>query len=187
MPRLSSVSKAFDGKQVLSLFSLDINKGDRICLMGASGCGKTTVINLLLGLVAPDSGTVENPLKTSAVFQEDRLCEDFSALSNVRMVMPDGDTGRARELLCEAGLCDDLSRPVRELSGGMKRRVAICRALAADHDMLLLDEPFSGLDEHTKGEIAALINRYEADKTLVLVTHDPTDAELLSARVINLN
>ena len=186
MPKLHNVSKSFDGKAALSSFSLSLENGERVCLMGPSGCGKTTVINLLLGLVSPDEGTVENPLKSSAVFQEDRLCEDFSALSNVRMVMPEADGERARALLCEAGLCDDVLRPVRELSGGMKRRVAICRALAAPHDILLLDEPFSGLDQDRKAEIAELINRCEEGKTVLLVTHDREDAELLSARVITL-
>ena len=92
--------------------------------------------------------------------------------------MPDGDTERARALLCEAGLCDDLSRPVRELSGGMKRRVAICRALAADHDMLLLDEPFSALDAHLRLRLQIEMRDilHSLDIPAIMVTHDRDEA-----------
>ena len=118
-------------------------------LMGPSGIGKTTLLLLLLGLVSPDSGEITGlPEKVSVIFQEDRLCEDFSALSNVAMVLPRGGEETASALLKALGLEEAMRQPVHTLSGGMKRRVAIARGLAADSPLLLMDEPFKGLDGH---------------------------------------
>ncbi len=187
MIELKNIYKSFDGKQVLKDFSLEVKKGEKICIMGKSGCGKTTVINLLLGLIAPDAGEVKNPYTAAPVFQENRLCENFSSLANVKMVLPDKSKNTAAELLRELELGDDMLRPVNELSGGMKRRVAIARALAADKELLLLDEPFKGLDEATRARVADVINLKAADKTVVLVSHDPDEAELLGARIVTLS
>ncbi len=184
MIELKNIYKSFDGKRVLHNFSLKAAKGEKLCLMGTSGCGKTTIINLLLGLVAADSGEVVNPYTAAAVFQENRLCENFSSITNVKMVLPDKNKETAAALLRELKLGDDLLRPVGELSGGMKRRVAIARALAADRELLLLDEPFNGLDETTRAQVAEVINSKTADKTVILVSHDPDEAALLGARII---
>ena len=121
-----------------------------------SGSGKTTLFRLIAGLEEPDNTEPRAQIRRygsrmSMVFQEDRLCEEYSALVNVDMVT--GDRERSRQYL--RGLLDerDLQKPCRELSGGMKRRVAIARAIAAGGDVMLLDEPFSGLDaESRRGE-----------------------------------
>ncbi len=186
MIELKNVYKAFGEKQVLKDFSLQIQKGERVCLMGASGSGKTTIFNLILGIESPDSGTAETGGEISAVFQEDRLCEDFSALSNVRMVLCDRDSKRAAkvlELFLDEG---DIASPVRTFSGGMKRRVAIARALCFDKPILLLDEPFTGLDSETKARAAAAINELSGGKTILLISHDKDDAELLGAKIFEL-
>lgn len=180
-----NVCKSFGGKSVLNGFSFSVGEGERICLMGASGCGKSTVINILLGIIPPDSGTVWCP-PCAAVFQEDRLCENFSAISNVRMVMKGKNTARARELLERLLPEEDISKPVREYSGGMKRRTAIARALAYDSPILLLDEPFKGLDSETRAATAELISRETKNRTLLFVSHDRKEAELLGARIIEM-
>ncbi len=184
MIKLKNVNKSFDDKQVLRDFSLDISTGERVCLMGASGSGKTTVLRLIMGLEKQESGEVYKGGAVSAVFQENRLCEDFSALSNVTLVCDQKE--KAKEMLCALSLCDDIDTPVRELSGGMKRRVAIARALCFPHDILLLDEAFSGLDEQTKRETAEVINRETFGKTVLLVSHDETEAKLLNAKIVKI-
>lgn len=184
MIKLSNVNKSFEDKVVLKDFSLHVSAGERICLMGASGTGKTTILRLVMGLENADDGEVYKGGAVSAVFQEDRLCEDFSALSNVALVCDDKE--KAKEMLCALSLCDDLDTPVRDLSGGMKRRVSIARALCFPHEILLLDEAFSGLDEQTKGVVAEVINRESTGKTLILVSHDETEAKLINAKIINI-
>ena len=184
MIKLLNVYKSFEEKEVLSDFSLNIPTGERVCLMGASGTGKTTVLRLIMGLEKQDSGEIFKNGTVSAVFQENRLCEDFSALSNVALVCDDRE--KAKELLCALSLCEDLNTPVRELSGGMKRRVSIARALSFPHDILLLDEAFSGLDEQTKNKTAEVINRHCVGKTLLLVSHDETEAKLLNAKIVKI-
>lgn len=184
MIELRNVYKSFDGNTVLKDFSLFMEKGERVCLMGRSGCGKSTVINLLLGLLSADSGSVLTEGNVSAVFQEDRLCEDFSAKSNVKMVCDDEQ--KAAEILSMLGLFEESAKPVREFSGGMKRRTAIARALLFPHDILLLDEPFTGLDDQSRRAAAECINLLSEGKTILLVSHDEEDADLLNAKIIKL-
>ncbi len=147
--------------------------------MGPSGSGKTTLLNLLMGLEAPDSGQLRMPngLKISAVFQENRLIEGMTAAANIRLVA-DVSTGRIHQFLMELGIeADSLPQPVRAYSGGMKRRVAIARALLSQYDVLLLDEPYKGLDEETRQQVTQVVSRMTAGKTVLLVTHDPEDVE----------
>ncbi len=185
MIRLKNVYKSFGENRVLEDFSMSVARGERVCIMGPSGCGKTTIINLLLGIETPDKGEVVCP-RASAVFQENRLCEDFSAVTNVKLVMPKADVKAAEELLCELMLENDMYKPVREFSGGMKRRTALARALACEREVLLLDEPFKGLDTETRAIAARFINKKAAGKTLLLVSHDRAEAELLGAKIIEL-
>lgn len=179
MIQIERLCKAYDGKPVLREFSLTMENGEHLCLMGPSGCGKTTLLRLLMGLERPDGGSIAglDGLRMSAVFQEDRLLEQLTAAENVRFVcgsLP----GETERLLLRLGLeKESLSRPVREFSGGMKRRVAIARALLADFDVLFLDEPYKGLDAETKKAVQGAVGEYTRNKTVVLVTHDPAEAE----------
>lgn len=183
---LNHISKSFDDKAVLQDFSLTLPAGKRTCIMGPSGCGKTTLLNILTGLMQPDAGTVENrPARIGMVFQENRLCEDFSALENVRMVAQD-QTERAKELLCRMGLEEDMTKPVSTLSGGMKRRVAIARALLYDAPLLVMDEPFKGLDEDTKEAVMQLVLAQTKGKTILFITHDEAEARRFADHVITL-
>ena len=155
--------------------------------MGASGCGKTTLLRILCGLLPPDSGRIDGAEGAwySAVFQEDRLCENLTAAANIRLVT---GNSRSREeiesALAAVGLADCSGKPVREFSGGMKRRTALVRALLAEYSVLVLDEPFKGLDESTREQTAGWCRKMTAGKTVILVTHDPRDCELLLAAEI---
>lgn len=185
---IKNLYKSFSDKKVIENLNLNIPYGERICIMGSSGCGKTTLINILLGLEKEDSGIINGiPKQTTAVFQEDRLCEDFSALSNVRMVLNTKDsTETAKSALIALGLEQALNKPVKALSGGMKRRVAIARALVALSDFVILDEPFKGLDDDTKDLVIDYVDRSTAGKTLLLITHDAEEAKLLGATVYHM-
>ncbi|MBR5278377.1 MAG: ABC transporter ATP-binding protein [Clostridia bacterium] len=188
MIKLKNIYKTYDGKPVFENFSLDIPLNKTYCIMGESGIGKTTLLNLIMGLSRPDKGSVEGvPPKISALFQEDRLCEPFSPVSNVRAV-----TGKSVpqaqiiSLLADLGLEGNENIPVLNLSGGMRRRVAIARALLAQFDLLVLDEPFKGLDDATRERVAAVILTYCKNKTLIVSTHNIRDVALLNAVQINL-
>lgn len=171
------LSKAFDGKPVLHAISHVFSEGSRTCLMGPSGCGKTTLLRLLMGLLAPDSGEVKSDraLRISAVFQENRLLEHLSAVSNVSLVTT-ASRGEIETMLRALALYD-FNAPVSTFSGGMKRRVALCRALMATYDVLFLDEPFKGLDETTREKVIRVVNESTQGKTVILVTHARREAE----------
>ena len=185
---LDNVTKTYGELCVLDALSLSIT--ENTALMGASGKGKTTLLRIIAGLERPDSGEVRfaDKPKLSVVFQDDRLFEDFSAVENVTAIIGRDRRAEAadalRELLIDPS---ELDKSVRDYSGGMKRRVAIARALLADHNILLLDEPFKGLDEDTRNKTAEVIRRYSEEKLVLLVTHDPREADLLGIeRVVTI-
>ena len=185
MISLKDVSKAFDGQQVLKSFSIDFPDGSRTALMGRSGSGKTTVLNLILGLISPDSGEVVRPSgKVGTVFQEDRLIESMSAVGNLRIILKKGSDGEIYNILDRLGIDSSLAeKPVRELSGGEKRRVAIARALIYDPEVIIMDEPFKGIDEKTLPAVIREADSRAKGKTLILVTHSASEAEALNCRV----
>ncbi len=172
------LSKAFEDKQVIRDFSARFAKGSHTCLRGPSGSGKTTLLRLLMGLTLPDSGEVRpaHGMRCSAMFQEDRLLEHLTAEANVRFATH-APVQAIRALLCEMGIeQESLPLPVAAYSGGMKRRVALCRALLADYDMLVLDEPYKGLDSDTKALVERIVAQRTQGKTVLLVTHDAAEA-----------
>ena len=183
-----NVSKAFDGRPVIRDFSARFAPGSRTCLMGPSGCGKTTLLRLLMGLETPDGGQIRIPKGTrfSAVFQEDRLLEHLDAWGNLHLIGTRQGEARAAAMLAELGLAETAERPVREYSGGMRRRLALIRALLAPSDALALDEPFSGLDDENRAVCRAVLQRDTVGKPVLLVTHDEDDAAGLDARIIRL-
>ena len=145
--KIQHLCKSFDGKMVLDHVSLTLESGGTACLMAPSGRGKTTLLRCIAGLETPDSGQITDlPERIAYVFQEDRLCDGFSAVDNIRLVTGKAlGEGEIRRHLEELGLAGSLDQPVRELSGGMRRRVVISRAVCFGADLLLLDEPFKGL------------------------------------------
>ena len=188
MMKLESISKSFDGKSVLENISLEIKQGETLLVSGVSGRGKTTLLRIMMGLIKPDEGTVSDmPKAIAAVFQEDRLPEEFTPYVCVKMTAPHGTSKQCiSEHLAQVGLADSIDKPVSQLSGGMRRRVSIVRAVVADADALFFDEPFTGLDRETKRTVIDYITRHTQGKTLVFVSHDPEDESLLNARKIRI-
>lgn len=185
---LNSVSKSFDNHKVVDNFSFGFEQGKNYAIMGKSGIGKTTLLNIILGLVKEDGGEItRNTPKISATFQEDRLCEYFNALDNLKAVMTAKNAPKiAERILTELGLGGNLKSPVNTFSGGMKRRVAIARALVADSDLIVMDEPFKGLDGETKIMTAKVILEYTKDKTIIFTTHQEEDICFLDATLLRL-
>jgi len=186
---ISGVYKSFGGKSVLRNFSMSLEKGEIKALMGPSGCGKSTLLNIIMGFIKPDAGSVsltENE-KLSAVFQDERLVEPLSAYMNVRLTAPKGTPERdITETLSALGLSDSIFKPVSELSGGMRRRTALARALMAKSNLLLLDEPFEGLDLETKQKTVDYLRAHTENRSILLVTHDQSDALRLGAEIIRM-
>ena len=178
--KVDHVSKAYGEQQILRDLCCVFPEGKTTCIRGRSGRGKTTLIRLLLGLDIPDKGKIEgiSDRKISAVFQEDRLCENLSAASNIRLVCTKTISDRELE---EAYKAVALQKPVRELSGGMRRRVSILRALLADSDCVIMDEPLRGLDEKTRTKTIDYILKKTEGKTVIFVTHEEQEAVWLKA------
>ncbi len=191
MPRCERIGFGYDpARPVLADFSLDLPETGTVCLLGPSGCGKTTLLRLLAGLVVPQSGRITglDGRRSAVVFQEDRLLPWETAWQNA-VTRPDpGQRERARDWLVRLGLGESLHVRPGELSGGMKRRVAMARALATQADLLLLDEPFTGLDEPAWRQAADLVaGAAGTDRLTVLVTHLPGQAAALGATVVRLD
>jgi NitT/TauT family transport system ATP-binding protein len=189
--KINHLSKSFGTLKIFTQLNLSLHSGPIYCLMGPSGSGKTTFFRLLLGLESADSGSILglSGTKTSAVFQENRLCEPFTPVDNIAMVMPGPSSGsrkQAREELLRLLPEEALSRPVATLSGGMKRRVAIVRALSIPCDMVLMDEPFTGLDENTKQTVIQYIKEKTDEKLVIISTHLPEDVTSLNGTLIKL-
>ncbi len=187
---ISDITKRFGEKTVLDHFSLEIEKGGIFCIMGASGCGKTTLLRIMTGLEKADGGTVEgiDNSKISFVFQEDRLIDHLSALSNAILPLKNDAAAKkaGMEALALLGLGGEEKKRARDLSGGMARRVSIARAMLKEADVVFMDEPFKGLDKDTREKTISFVKKYAEGKTLIVVTHSQSEAELLGGSVYNM-
>lgn len=186
---LKGVRKAYGDKTVLDGVTLTLEAGRTYCLMAPSGSGKTTLLRVLLGLEGIDGGSIGGVgrSRVAMMFQEDRLCEVLTAVENVALVLP-RDVRRAdvRALLEEILPPDCMEKPVMQLSGGMRRRVSLVRAMAFPSDAVVLDEPFTGLDAGTRRTVIDFVLRHRAGRTLLVATHGQDDARLLGADTIDL-
>jgi NitT/TauT family transport system ATP-binding protein len=200
--RLRDVTKVYDsGLRALGPFDLDVRRGEFVSLLGPSGCGKSTALRLIAGLSTPTSGTVGVAHRTGApraghsigfVFQEPTLMPWASVRGNVHLPLklahvPAGEAeARVDEALTRVGLAEFADAFPRELSGGMKMRASLARALVTDPDILLMDEPFAALDEITRfqlnNDLLALWRNLR--KTVIFVTHSVFESVYLSQRVI---
>lgn len=186
---INDLSKKYGEKIVLSHYSAVIKEGMTTAVMAPSGGGKTTLLRILAGLEKADAGTVLGieDKKISMVFQEDRLCSNLSALSNIRLVCGrDISRKQIGEELEKVGLKGSESQPACKLSGGMRRRTALVRALIVPYDLLILDEPFKGLDEENKKTVMDYTKEKSHGKTVIFVTHDEKEAEYLGGNRIIL-
>lgn len=186
---IRNLSKTYGDVPVWKGLNLTLASGHIYCMMGASGIGKTTLFRILLGLEQPDSGSFSlepSPgCGLTAVFQEDRLCEAFTPIDNVRLAAGKALNRRQiTEELCRLLPREALSRPVSTLSGGMKRRVAIARALLAPSCGILMDEPFTGLDEQTRHLVIDYVREKAHRRLLVVATHQEEDVEALGGILI---
>ena len=181
---LENISKSYGARKVLDNFNLEIEEDHAYVITGASGSGKTTLLRILLGLEEPDSGRVHLMgdykyawLNAGVVFQENRLCENFTAVQNVVMVNKKNSVKVAEEELLRLLPADSIHKPVAELSGGMKRRVSIVRACSIPSDMLILDEPFTGLDSENRKLAIEYIREKQGRNPLLITAHDKDGLE----------
>lgn len=202
---IRKVSKVFDGteKETLQNINLEIEQGEFICIVGPSGCGKTTLLNLIAGLEKPTSGNVclEDVEVTGpgpdrmVMFQEHALYPWLNVIENVKFgmkvtgVSKEEQNNRAEKYLKMVHLWDFRNYPIHKLSGGMKQRTALARALTLNSKILLMDEPFSSLDKQTINMLRTeLVNIWqETHKTIIFITHSVEEAVYLADRVIVLS
>lgn len=179
--------KTYQNHPVLDHLSLTLDEGGVYALMGASGIGKTTFLHILMGLVTPDEGSVEGiSHPVAAVFQEDRLCEFLTAEENAALVLKKPDRAKITQALAELLPPESLHQEVAQFSGGMRRRAAIARAMLFPSAQILMDEPFTGMDDMTKDRTAAFIEKYRGGRTLIFTTHSREDAQRMRAEIITL-
>ena len=193
---LKSVSKTFDsGTQAIASLDLDVREGEFLSLVGPSGCGKSTALRIIAGLIAPTTGSVTWPdgkREIGFVFQEATLMPWRNALDNARLPLELSGTARAeaearsRQALARVGLGEFQKAYPRELSGGMKMRVSIARAIAAEPKLLLMDEPFAALDELTRQSLNDDLLKLAREDgiTVIFVTHSVYESAYLSDRVV---
>jgi NitT/TauT family transport system ATP-binding protein len=197
--RLERIKRAFDDLVVISDLTLNIDAGEFLAILGPSGCGKSTLLRIIGGLLPPDSGTLditpaEAKRRTACVFQDAHLLPWRTVLENAALplelmgVDKTERTTRARASLAEVGLSEAESRHPAQLSGGMRMRVSLARALVTQPRLLLLDEPFAALDEITRFRLDVRLRDLwiERGMTVVFVTHSITEAAFLADRAVVL-
>ena len=171
---ITNLSKSYGETVVFRNFSARLPLGETTVITGVSGGGKTTLLRLILGLETPDGGEIAGvPARRAAVFQEDRLCPQLTALENVLFTAGRKKEREARDILAR-------------LSGGMRRRCALARSLCAEFDLLVLDEPFKGLDEANRRAAMDAVCAVSDDKTVLLVTHDAAEAEFFGGNRLSV-
>lgn len=176
MLKIQNLSYKYGKSLVIDDLTYEFECGKVSAIIGESGIGKTTLLNLIADLIDAPNGKITTDIKKIGyVFQEPRLFDWMSALENVSTV---SDDATARKILTKMGLSDAIYKYPQELSGGMKQRVAIARALAYDPELVILDEPFKGLDPEMRREISEFVFSTLKNKTVIMVTHDTEDLEL---------
>lgn len=181
---LDHISKSYNGVQVFEHLSRTFANHSITCIMGDSGAGKTTLLGIMMGVIRCDEGMVSGNENVSAVFQESRLVNHLSAYTNVKMAVgkKDGIEGELAYLLD----ADSVYKKCSELSGGMKRRVEVVRAMMKDSDVVVMDEPFAGLDEKNRERTIRYILDRQQNRAIIIATHDETDALRMNAQVFKL-
>lgn len=204
MIELNNVKKSFGGATVLDGVSFSISEGEIVSILGSSGCGKTTLLNTILGLVQPDSGEIIYngvditglPMEKrgfNIVFQDYALFPNLSAYQNIIYGLRNNPNvssqKEVQDLIERLDMRDHMHKKIEQLSGGQKQRVALARTLVMKPKLLLLDEPLSALDGVIKESVKVKIKEIVRDMklTAIIVTHDPEEALSLSDKVMVLN
>lgn len=183
--KITNLSKSFDGKAIFKDYSSEFATGKITYLMGESGVGKTTLLRMISGLDTDYTGEITYEGKLAYVFQEPRLFPNLSVLSNLKIVN-DNPTLNAKKLLKSVELNDCEDMLPSELSGGMKMRLSIARAVYYDPDIILMDEPFASLDKEMKDRIVNKIFKLLSGKTIIIISHDRSDAEKYADHIIEI-
>ncbi len=191
MVELQNLSFAYAGQPVFTDLSMTFPDTGVVCLFGPSGCGKTTLLRLLAGLEKPQQGQIVGleGKRIAMVFQDNRLLPWKTALDNIAVTLPDAPEvarQKAAAALAAVGLQEAAEKYPAACSGGMQRRIAIARAMVAEPDVLLLDEPFAGLDAERRDDIARQLTERRDRQLIVLVTHDREEAQLMGAEILYL-
>ena len=182
--RINNITISYDGKRIFSNFSADISD-KTVCIWGASGKGKTTLLKAIAGIVKLDDGEItDRPQKPSFMFQDDRLFPWLTVRDNVRAVLSKAYYDKADYYLEKMELYSVKDEYPSKLSGGMCRRVALARTLAYGGDLILLDEPFRGLDMPLIERIAPIIS--EMPQNIIMSTHSEREIEIMGAKVIEI-
>lgn len=184
MVKLENIRLKYSNNTVLDNFSLNVKKEQRVCLFGQSGCGKTSVLKIIAGILTPNGGSISVNGTVSMVFQDDRLVPNLTVLQNLTLI--NGNEQKAKEILKRLNIYGKANELPEKLSGGQSRRVAIARALCKPSDILILDEPFNGIDEENVKTVCEQILKFYRDKTIIMVSHDKAHAELMGAEIIEL-
>lgn len=182
--QVNNLCKAYGNKVIFENYTRTINFDGILIIQGKSGVGKTTLMRLIAGLEKADKGEItKSAEKISFMFQEDRLIPFVTVLKNLTAVCSEEKALRYLSLM---GLEGEKDNSPTALSGGMRRRVSLARALCFDSDLVILDEPFKGLDEKLKAEICKIIKEESKTRAFIIISHDNEDAEMLSAKMIEL-
>ncbi len=196
MIKLNNLSKAYNNEQLYKNFSIEFEENKISCILGQSGLGKTTLVNMLAGLIKPDDGEIVLPdnASFSYVFQEPRLLEWYNVYDNIDIVLRNHYNPTERKQIIErvlklVDLEDFYNYKISELSGGMAQRVSIARALAYPSNIVILDEPFSGLDYKLEEDLSLKLRNIflEENRTIIYITHDIDQALFLSDYIYVLN
>lgn len=190
MLRVKCLKKSFSGHLVFENLNIDFDEKKVNIVKGASGCGKTTLLRILAGLTEKDGGKTEgfSDKKISFAFQEDRLLKEQNPVKNISIVLEKGgDINRIKDNLISVGLTAfDLNKPCASFSGGMARRVAVVRAVMYPSEIIMLDEPFKGLDDNTKKSVSKYLLKETKERTVIAVTHDLDDFKDFDYKLINI-
>ena len=192
--KLINIEKNFGNKKIYDKFSLTFEEGKINCILGKSGCGKSTLLNIISNLEEINSGEIIGvPEKIAYVFQEDRLIEWNSIYTNMELPLlkfytKDEREEKIKNILREVELGDCMNSYPKELSGGMRQRANIARALLYNGELLLMDEPFKSLDKSSKENIIKIFkkNHLEKNNTVIMVTHDINEALSLGDNIFIL-
>ncbi len=189
---VKGIRKFYGKLEVINKISFKVRSGEFICIIGESGCGKTTLLKIIAGLEKPDEGSIEfsGEVRIGFVFQDDRLLPWRTAIENVLFAAKSfgmEDIKEAREILKLVGLEGFENFYPRQLSAGMRQRVGIARALVINPSILLLDEPFANLDAQTREKMQEEISKILENRTVIFVTHSIEEAVYLADRIVVLS
>lgn len=183
------ISKSYGNRTVLKNFNIEIREGQTTFVLGKSGSGKTTFSKIVLGLEKIDTGEISglDGKKISVVFQEDRLMENMTIGSNFKMTVDSHiNSKQIIEKMEKIGLFQSLESKISELSGGMKRRISILRAFLIEFDLIVMDEPFRGLDDETKEIVMNFVIQNIKGKTAIIITHNKDEVEYFAEKIKEL-